>query len=80
MYNSLSNKGMYTKDRESFDAKYCSDLEETVSPDFFLPVQVSPEPVQEPAQISTESVQEPIKSPLISSESKDDDFSRPYKN
>ena len=77
MYNSLSNKGMYTKDRESFDAKYFSDLEETVSPDFFLPVQVSPEPVQEPAQISTESVQEPIKSPLISSESKDDDLVGP---
>lgn len=77
MYNSLSNKGMYTKDRESFDAKYFSDLkkkEETVSPE---PVQVSPEPVQEPAQISTESVQEPIKSPLISSESKDDDFIGP---
>jgi len=74
MYNSLFKKGMYTKDRESFDSKYFSDLkkkEETVSPE---PTQVSPEPVQEPAQISTESVQEPIKSPLISSESKDDDL------
>jgi len=48
--------------------------EETVSPE---PTQVSPEPVQEPAQISTESVQEPIKSPLISSESKDDDLVGP---
>ena len=71
-FNYVKSKG-YAKPIEDFKV-LVKKKEETVSQE---PTQVSPEPVQEPSQISTESVQEPIKSPLISSESKDDDLVGP---